>query len=193
MSCSSLLPSVERFSRRRWVMGAGALAVAGLTSLTQANTSRQPLSVRGYTLQPCGEGQMRFFGLSVYTARLWVSDGFDPARHAAVPLALELAYARNFTGRDIAQRSLQEMKRQMSIDQALEAKWTSNLAAVLPDVKPGDRLLGVHQPQTGALFLQGERVLGTVDDPLFSELFFGIWLSAATSEPALRAALVAKA
>jgi hypothetical protein len=68
---------------------------------------------------------MRFFGLNIYTARLWAADGFDPAQHAAHPLALELTYARTFSARDIAERSLQEMKRQTPINKAREADWTT--------------------------------------------------------------------
>lgn len=152
------------------------------------------LDTQGLRLKARGSGTMRFFGLAVYTARLWTADGFDPHRHAEHPLALELAYARAFSARQIAERSLQEMKRQTSISQATEADWTQKLAALLPDVKAGDRLLGIHRPQRGAVFLAGAqpgaKVLGTVEDPLFSALFFGIWLSPATSEPDLRAALV---
>jgi hypothetical protein len=145
-------------------------------------------------LRPRGSGQLRFFGLEVYTARLWTAEGFDPDRHAQHPLALELAYARAFSARQIAERSLQEMKRQTPVSPAVEADWTQKLASLLPDIKTGDRLLGIHRPHQGAVFQAGTppgaRVLGHVDDPQFSALFFGIWLSPATSEPGLRAALL---
>ena len=192
MSCSSPWSSTEPWSRRRWLASGVALAAASSAVLpARATDSRPPLTLSGTTLLPRGEGQLRFFGLAIYTARLWVTDAFDPARHAAHPLALELTYARHFSARDIASRSLQEMKRQMPINKATEADWSNKLAALLPDVKPGDSLLGVHRPEQGALFQSGGRTLGTVDDPLFSSLFFGIWLSPATSEPGLRAALIA--
>lgn len=207
MSCSSPCPSPERLPRRQalralaHMVGLASLGVAPqvLANDTaagrprEAPAAREPLVHQGVTLWPRGEGRMRFFGLEVYTARLWTADGFDPAQHARHPLALELQYARTFSAMQIAQRSLQEMKRQTSIDPATEADWTAKLAAVLPDVKPGDRLLGWHRPTQGALFQSGPRVLGRIDDPVFSALFFGIWLSAATSEPALRTALLSPA
>lgn len=37
----------------------------------------------------------------------------------------------------------------------------------------------------------GDKVVGEVADPEFARLFFGIWLSPNTSEPALRQALLA--
>ena len=63
--------------------------------------------------------------------------------------------------------------------------------AALPDVKPGDRLLGLYQPGAGAVFKMGGRVVGEVPDAEFSRLFFGIWLSPQTSEPGLRQQLIA--
>jgi hypothetical protein len=202
MSCSSRSPKPEHPGRRLAVQ-VTAIAAAGMgwPALVEASTPpapagapREPLVHQGVTLWPRGEGRMRFLGLAVYTARLWAAEGFDPARHARHPLALELVYARAFSARQIAERSLQEMKQQTPIPQAAQAAWVEKLAATLPDVKPGDSLLGLHHPQQGALFRAGTppdaRVLGAVDDPLFSGLFFGIWLSPATSEPALRKALI---
>ena len=212
MSCNSPWSSTDLLQRRRCVTTGMALAASWLLAPAQATAStsttanagtaaalppppaapgqRETLTHQGITLLPRGEGRLRFFGLEIYTARLWVAEGFEPDQHARHPLALELAYARHFSARDIAERSLQEMKRQTHINQAREADWTSKLAAVMPDVKPGTRLLGFHRPQQGALFQLAGHTLGTVDDPVFSALFFGIWLSTATSEPALRTALL---
>lgn len=204
MSCSSPLSSADLLERRRWLTTGVALAAgwallpaqantgtaAGLPSSPAANSQRGPLTHQGTSLLPRGEGRLRFFGLEIYTARLWAAESFEPDQHARYPLALELTYARHFSARDIAERSLQEMKRQTSINQAREVDWTSRLTAVLPDVKPGTRLMGFHRPQQGALFQQAGQPLGTLDDPVFSALFFGIWLSPATSEPALRTALL---
>ena len=64
---------------------------------------------------------------------------------------------------------------------------------MLPDVRSGDRLVGVYLPGQGAVFRSGGRVLGRVDDAEFARLFFGIWLSPQTSEPGLRQALVGDA
>jgi len=138
-----------------------------------------------------GQGTMRFLGLDIYRARLWVPPGFDAEHYSAHPLALELTYQRNFTAEAIAKRSLEEMRRVGSFTPQQAARWQQALQAALPDVKPGDRLLGLYQPGAGAVFKMGGRVVGEVADPEFSRLFFGIWLSPQTSEPALRQALIA--
>lgn len=138
-----------------------------------------------------GEGVLRFLGFEIYRARLWVPPGFDADNYTAQPLALELTYQRNFTAEAIAKRSIEEMRRVGSFTPQQATGWQQALQAALPDVKPGDRLLGLYQPGAGAVFKMGGRVVGEVPDAEFSRLFFGIWLSPNTSEPALRQALLA--
>ena len=138
-----------------------------------------------------GEGVLRFLGFEIYRARLWVQPGFDADNYTAQPLALELTYQRNFTAEAIAKRSIEEMRRVGSFTPQQATGWQQALQAALPDVKPGDRLLGLYQPGAGAVFKMGGRVVGEVPDAEFSRLFFGIWLSPQTSEPALRQQLIA--
>ena len=141
------------------------------------------------TLQ-AGSGELRFLGLSIYQARLWVSPRFDASDFGAHPLALELTYQRAFSAEAIAKRSLEEMRRIGSFTEVQATRWQQALQAALPDVQPGDRLVGLYQPGTGATFQLRGRTVGTVADPAFARLFFGIWLSPLTSEPQLRAALL---
>lgn len=157
--------------------------------LAWATTPERPLP----EVQAAGQGTLRFFGLDIYRARLWVSPGFLPEDYAAGPLALELTYQRSFTARAIAERSIEEMRRIGRFSDAQAARWQQALQNALPDVKAGDRLTGLHRPGVGAQFQIQGRSVGEVADPEFSRLFFGIWLSPATSEPRLREALLPKA
>ena len=138
-----------------------------------------------------GQGTLRFLGFDIYRARLWVQPGFDADNYGAHPLALELTYQRNFTAEAIAKRSMEEMRRVGSFTAQQATQWQQLLQEALPDVKPGDRLLGLYQPGAGAVFKMGGRVVGEVPDAEFSRLFFGIWLSPQTSEPGLRQELIA--
>ncbi|MBM3363996.1 MAG: hypothetical protein FJY42_15350, partial [Betaproteobacteria bacterium] len=61
---------------------------------------------------------------------------------------------------------------------------------VFPDIRAGDRLLGLHRPGVGASFWFNGRFRGEVRDPEFAQRFFGIWLSPQTSQPVLRRALL---
>ncbi len=139
-----------------------------------------------------GQGQMRFLGLRIYDARLWASPQFEAADFGAHPLALELTYHRAFTGAAIAQRSIEEIERQGELAPAQAQRWQKALAAVLPDVQPGDRLTGIYQPGVGMRLWRGAQALGAIDDAELARRFFGIWLSPRTSEPGLRSALLAR-
>jgi hypothetical protein len=140
-----------------------------------------------------GKGRLTVWGFQVYDARLWVLTGFGPASYASQPLALELAYLRAFDAVDVADRSLQEMRRSVAISDAQATQWKAEMLRVIPDVKKGARIMGVHRPGVGAAFWVNGKANGEIRDAEFAKLFFGIWLSPKTSEPKLRDMLLAGA
>jgi hypothetical protein len=141
--------------------------------------------------QTVGSSLFRYWGFEVYQATLQAGAGFDPARFEQQRFALELQYRRAFKGRDIAQRSIDEMQAIAPLSAQQRADWSAAMQRAFPDIQPGDRLLGVHVPGEGARFYFNGQLRVTVDDPDFSARFFGIWLSPRTSAPQLRAALIA--
>lgn len=144
-------------------------------------------------LRAAGSGTYTYWGFDVYQASLWVEPGFEPAAFARQRHALELQYLRNFKGRDIAERSIEEMRRIGPFSEAQAKDWLQAMVAAFPDVRAGDRLLGVHLPGHGAQFYYNGRPTSEVRDPEFARLFFGIWLSEQTPAPKLRAALLGQA
>lgn len=162
-----------------------ALATVGLTLLTRGECAPELAG-----LQLRGQGRFRYFGLAIYDARLWSAAPVDAASWAAQPLTLELQYARTLSGREIAKRSLVEMRRQATITDTQAQAWLQEMAAAFPDVKEGDRLSGQHEPGTAAQFFFNGQSRRRVADAQFARLFFGIWLSPQTSEPALREQLL---
>ena len=177
--------------RRRALLAlplAGAGAAFAQTAPTPAPAEVSSALPGAYA---AGTARMRFFGLNIYDARLWVAPGFRAANYAQHPLALELNYLRSLSGRAIAERSLKEMQRAGALVPAQESRWLTAMQAAFPDVKAADRITGLHSPQDGARFWLNGRPSGTIADVEFSRLFFGIWLADWTSEPTLRAALVA--
>ena len=137
-----------------------------------------------------GKARLTFWGFEVYDARLWAPAGFVAARFGAFPLALELAYLRDFKAVDIAERSLKEMRRTQPIGDDQAAQWKAGMLRAIPDVRKGDRITGIHRPGGGASFWVNGQASGEVRDAEFSRLFFGIWLSPKTSELPMRAALL---
>lgn len=162
------------------------LAMPALLWLPQAATAG-PAERPDWQLQ--GQGRMRFLGLLIYEIRLWAVSRPGPQWWTA-PLALELTYARSLKGREIAGRSLLEMRRQQEIDEPTAQRWLAEMEAAFPDVQAGDRLGGRLEPERGTSFSVNGAPGRQLADPLFSRLFFGIWLSPQTSEPALRRQLL---
>ncbi|WP_426148008.1 chalcone isomerase family protein [Polaromonas sp. DSR2-3-2] len=138
-----------------------------------------------------GQTRLTLWGFDIYDVRLWAPDNFSAASFASSALALELNYLRNFQAADIAERSLKEMRRSQPVSDAQAAQWKAELLRVIPDVRKGDRITGVHRPGVSAAFWVNGRASGEILDADFARLFFGIWLSPGTSEPRMREALLA--
>jgi len=185
--------------RRRTLVRTGVVSLALLhfeqlqnTALAQTAVPQEIASALPGA-QLSGSSRLRFFGLNVYDARLWTSPGFRVATYAQHSLALELTYLRALSGKAIAERSLKEMRRAGTLASDTEQAWLSAMQEAFPDVNEGDRITGLHTPSVGAKFWFNGQARATIRDAEFSRLFFGIWLSDATSEPRMRTELLARA
>ena len=133
-----------------------------------------------------GSGTLRFFGLHVYDARLWVGARFGPADPAASELALELEYARALKGQRIAERRLAEMQRGEAFGAEEGERWLAAMRTLFPDVRAGDRLSAINRPGEGLAFFLNAAPIGALRELGFARRFLAIWLGPQTSEPALR-------
>lgn len=167
---------------------AGVMALLGLQSRAQTLAPELRDVLPGATHM--GQATMTFWGFDVYKAGLWAAPGFNAVQYHQTPFALSLTYLRSLQGREIAKRSIAEMRRQGPMTAQEESAWEDQMRALFPNVNAGDNLTGVHLPGRGAEFWSAGRKLGEVRDAVFSQRFFGIWLSTQTSEPALRLALL---
>lgn len=180
-------PTPRTLSRRSALVMAGA-ALWPVVSAAEPLPVELPGELAG--LELLGSARMRFFGLNIYDAKLWVPGGFKASAYAQSPFALELIYLRSLDGKAIAERSLKEMQRQGVIGSELEKSWLVAMLQAFPDVKTDDRIVGAHTPGVGARFWHNGQPRPGVRDAEFSRMFFGIWLSEATSEPQMRSRLL---
>ncbi len=177
--------------RRRVLLVAALLASAGVRAQSPAPTGVPPeLAGELPGARLLGGGTLRFFGLRVYDARLWVGGPPPGADWTASPFALELIYARSLAGEKIAERSLTEMRRQGDIPEPVAERWLGNMKQLFPDVNAGDRITGLNLPGAGARFFVNGKLRGEPREADFARMFFGIWLSPRTSEPAMREQLL---
>jgi Chalcone isomerase-like len=187
MSSSSRCAGRPEAARRALLL-AGALSCLPRAAARDVPPPELADELPGARLQ--GEGRLRFLGLHVYDALLWTQRPLDAAEAERVPLALELRYARALRGALIAERSIEEMRRVGDFGDDEARRWLAAMTQLFPDVQAGARITGVHRPGEAARFHVNGRFAGEVRDARFARLFFGIWLSPRSSEPALRSALL---
>jgi hypothetical protein len=173
MSCNSSL----RIVRRRLCIAAAGWPLAALAR------AGAPRPTEGF--KRWGSGEFRRLGFLIYEATLWAGAD-DPLRP---PLALDLRYRRSLSGQSLAEASIAEIKRLAIADDTELARWAEQMRLIFPDVRVGDRIVGLHLPQ-GAQFFHNDRRIGDIDDAAFARAFFAIWLDPRTSAPELRAALL---
>lgn len=158
---------------------------------TSGIASAHPLAGAGQLLpdlKPLGKGEMRWFGFKLYDASLWVT-GRDFSPDGG--FALSIRYARSFEGAELADASIDEIRRLGERDKAKLARWKAALTRVFPDVKEDDVITGVKMPDGSSRFFHQGRELPSIEDKALSDAFFAIWLDERTREPKLRVRLLA--
>jgi hypothetical protein len=130
-----------------------------------------------------GHGRLTVLLWNVYDATLYAP---NKQYNASKPYALSLAYLLELKGADIAERSVEEMRKQGFKNDEKLSEWQRAMEGIFPDIKEGNVLTGIRDANGVTLFYLDDRRIGSIKDPQFSEHFFAIWLGENTSEPELR-------
>ncbi|MBN8531034.1 MAG: chalcone isomerase family protein [Alphaproteobacteria bacterium] len=161
--------------------------LALMTGQAQASGAPEYVAPHVRSAQEVGAGRLTYLMWDVYDATLFAPEGkWQPQR----PYALTLTYLRELEGKAIADRSIEEIRRQGGHDEVTLAAWHSQLRAIFPDVRPRVSLTGIYTEKGETIFFENGRKIGHLLDPEFSRAFFAIWLGEKTSEPALREQLL---
>ncbi len=137
--------------------------------------------------QKVGEGRLSYFIWDVYDAALYTPKG---TIQQSPPMALSLSYLRSIKGKDIADRSIQEM-RDLGFNNEIQlADWHAQMKNIFPDVEQGMTLTGVYTNDGATVFYQDGTLVGRINDPEFTRAFFDIWLNENTNAPDLRRRLL---
>ena len=180
---------------RAWAC-AGVLAwcaIVWLVGVPAAYAQPSDISATVSGARNIGGARLSVWGFQVYDARLWIEPSFTAENYLQRSFALEINYLRNVSGESIADSSLKEMRGIGDMTDAQADKWLISMRQLFPDVKKGDRLVGIYKPGMGAMFTFNGQPAGELRDREFAELFFGIWLSPKTSKPQMRLQLLGQA
>lgn len=133
-----------------------------------------------------GSANLSVLFLNIYDAKLYSKSNFSFEK----PFALSLTYNRNFKGKNIAKRSIKEMKKIGLKDEDKIQRWQEAMNEIFPNVKKGDEIIGYYKPDSLTKFTHNGNEIGIVEDKDFSKWFFGIWLDENTSQPEFRKKLL---
>jgi hypothetical protein len=159
-----------------------------LSSFSSIAAERSLLNQHIPQPEKVGEGSLTYLLWHVYDATLYASEGkWQPEQ----PHALSLTYQRSLEGKQIADRSIEEIRRQGINDELKMASWHRQLSQILPDVDEGTVLTGIYTEDKTTVFYRAGTKLGEIVDPDFGKHFFAIWLGENTSAPKLRKQLLA--
>ncbi|MDI1226803.1 MAG: chalcone isomerase family protein [bacterium] len=139
--------------------------------------------------QPYGAASLSKLMFHVYDATLWTDA--DPWSMGK-PFALRLKYGMDFKGKNLAERSVDEMNDQSQLTPGQEKGYYKQLAILFPDVKKGDTITAIYLPAKGTRLYHNGAYKGSITDTAFSKRFIGIWMSEKTSEPKMRKQLITK-
>ncbi|KZX02121.1 hypothetical protein JL49_01880 [Pseudoalteromonas luteoviolacea] len=166
------------------------LSVAALMVLLSSvvhSASLEPNGVKKGMTQVGQTARMTYLFWDVYDISLYTTSGqYEPS----APFVLQLTYLRNLSGEDIAERSLEEMEKQGFRDEEMGRVWLERMKNIFPNVENNYSLYGLRTPSGTAQFYNSEKLLGEIEDPLFTKWFFDIWLGDKTSEPKMRLKLL---
>lgn len=137
--------------------------------------------------QKTGEARLKYLMWNVYDATLYTPNA---EYNNTEPFALKLDYLMGLQGKDIADRSIEEIEKQGFNDQDKLNKWAALLDEIFPDVNKGVSITGVRDNKGHTIFYKNNERIGYIDDPEFTKCFFDIWLGDKTSEPVLRQQLL---
>jgi len=132
-----------------------------------------------------GSGELRWFGLHIYSAKLWTESLIFNAKDS---FALELTYQRTISRERFVDTSIDEIKRLHgdSISVEVLQRWKSHMERAFTDVKSGDQLIGVHLPKIGCRFYSRDKLLAEIKDTEFADAFFSIWFDPRSKDSGLR-------
>ena len=140
-------------------------------------------------LKLVGSSQLRVAFFKVFNSKLFTKTGdWNDPRHS---FRFELTYPRNISGSFLAKQTAKEWDH-LKFDDPRRPEWESEILAMWPDVKTGDKITFDVDERGISRFYYNDMWVGSLEDPDFAPAFIAIWLSPKTSRPAHREGLLAE-
>lgn len=129
-------------------------------------------------LQQVGQTRLKVLLFRVYDAVLYTDSGEYPK---ATAVALSLNYLRNIPASQLLDNTQEQWQKLGFNNVEQQKQWLAQLAQIWPDVQRGDCLLAYSPDGQSVHFYHAGGLLGKIENPLFYQQFFAIWLSEKSS------------
>ena len=101
-----------------------------------------------------GKSRLTVMLWDVYDIKLFTSQGSFSFNN---PFALKITYLREIKGNDIANSTIEEIRRQGFSDEIKLAGWHTQLKKIFPNVKKGTVLIGLYTFDGKTIFLENDK------------------------------------
>lgn len=128
--------------------------------------------------QFCNQHPFTFLWMKVYDSYLCLDDRqfLYPEKIYQTDFSLVINYNMNFTAKELATSSIEEMNRYYSISQTRQQDYFNRLLSIFPNVKKSDIIEARYSKDGTVDFYHNNIRTGTIKEGQFARHFLDIWL-----------------
>ena len=154
------------------------LVLSGLAQSSTLSPLPASLAQQWQQLELIGQARLKRFGFHVYDASFWMTakPNRDEKAFTTNLSALCITYARNIRVEKLLSSTEKEWRKLGIANKHPTVAWLNQLQQIWPDVKQGDQLIFVFDPNGESAFYNQNKKLGTISDKNFGPAFLSIWL-----------------
>lgn len=132
----------------------------------------------GVTMALQGLGRKHFLFMKIFIAAFYIDQDVDIEQAMDfVAKRVEVWYFYPIAGEKLSTYTYDKMKDNLSATQFAQlADELDLMRTYFPDLKSGDRYALSYIPGVGTKFVYNGRELGVIDDPVFAEGIFSVWI-----------------
>ena len=161
-----------------------SLLIVALLVLTTARAQASPTD----QLQPVGSTTLKVMFWTIYDSTLFTNNG--QYRGVEPGLALKIDYRRNIKRDHLIGTTRDQWQELGLYDPGVSEDWLRALMELWPNIRRGDSITLVVEPDMSASFYHNGVSLGRLSDARFTESFLAIWLAENSTFPKLRDQLI---
>lgn len=156
-----------------------------------ALANEAPASIQNSFRNPhlIGSSNLKYFGINVYKIFLWSeNEEFSYNRK----FAIQIIYNMNFSVDELAERSIDEIKRLHILSAQEEENYFQQLKTIFRPIKKGDQKVALFTPNKGVTMFHNNVMTGKIRDQKLARLFVDIWLDERGSYPEMTKEMLGK-